>query len=233
MLTHVKAERMLIGGSLVPSESGHWDESVNPATEEVLGRAPAATKADVDKAVAAAEMAWPQWAEMSVGERSSIFMTLAQKLEEHADELLHVEVADTGNTITPMRGDVKMAIDTIKYFTGLGYEIKGESVPATSQNLHFSIREPYGIVGKIVPFNHPIMFAVTRSMPALVAGNAVVIKPAETSPLSTLILAEIAQSVFPGGRLQYNYGCRSGRGRCDREASEDQAPGIHRFGSDG
>jgi acyl-CoA reductase-like NAD-dependent aldehyde dehydrogenase len=199
MLTRVKAERMLIGGSLVESVGQQWDDSVNPATEEVIGRAPSATKADVDKAVAAAEAAWPAWAAMSVNERSEILMILAKKLEEHAEELLRVEVADTGNTITPMRGDVRMAIETLKYFAGLGYEIKGESVPATPQNLHFTIREPYGVVGKIVPFNHPIMFAVSRAVPALVAGNAVIVKPAETSPLSTLILAEIAQSVFPAG----------------------------------
>ena len=199
MQTRVNAERMLIGGSLVESESQQWDESINPATEEVIGRAPAATKADVDKAVVAAETAWPAWAAMPVGERSEILLSLARKLQERADELLHVEVNDTGNTITPMRGDVRMAIDALKYFTGLGYEIKGESIPATPQNLHFSVREPYGVVGKIVPFNHPIMFAVSRAVPALVAGNAVIVKPAETSPLSTLILAEIVQSTLPPG----------------------------------
>jgi len=190
---------MLIGGSLVESESGQWDDSINPATEEVIGRAPASTRRDVDRAVVAAEEAWPAWAAKTVSERSEILLALARGLEDRADELLGVEVADTGSTITPMRGDVRMAIDALKYFAGLGYEIKGESIPATPQNLHFSIREPYGVVGKIVPFNHPIMFAVSRAIPALVAGNAVIVKPAETSPLSTLILAEIAQSVFPAG----------------------------------
>lgn len=195
----IESERMLIGGELVASSSAQWDDSVNPATEETIGRAPAADKADVERAVVAAEQAWPKWAAMTVDERSAILLTLADKLNQRADELLRIEVADTGNTITPMRGDVKMAIDSLKYFAGLGYEIKGESVPATPDHLHFSVREPYGVVGKIVPFNHPILFAVSRSAPALIAGNAVIVKPAETSPLSTLVLAEIARDVFPPG----------------------------------
>jgi acyl-CoA reductase-like NAD-dependent aldehyde dehydrogenase len=129
MLTRVKAERMLIGGSLVESVGQQWDDSVNPATEEVIGRAPSATKADVDKAVTAAEAAWPAWAAMSVNERSEILMILAKKLEEHAEELLRVEVADTGNTITPMRGDVRMAVETLKYFAGLGTKLKARAFP--------------------------------------------------------------------------------------------------------
>ncbi|MHC0054721.1 aldehyde dehydrogenase family protein [Actibacterium sp. D379-3] len=195
----IKQDLMLIGGALVGSSDGKWDLSVNPANEEVIGRSPAATKEDVDRAVAAADAAFPAWAAMTVDERSAILMTFADRIAERADELLEVEVLDTGNTITPMRGDVNWAIKSLKYYIGLGLEMKGESVPATPGNLHFSVREPYGVVGKILPFNHPVMFAVSRTAPALVAGNTVVVKPAETSPLSTLILAEIAKDVFPAG----------------------------------
>jgi len=193
------AERMLIDGQLVESVDKEWDDSVNPATEETIGRSPRAKKADMARAVDAADRAWPKWAAMSVNERAEILTEFASKLHSRADEVLRVEVADTGNTITPMRGDVSVAIESVKYFAGLGREIKGESVPATPDNLHFSIREPYGVVGRIVPFNHPVLFAVSRSAPALIAGNSIVIKPSETSPLSTLVLAEIAQEVFPPG----------------------------------
>lgn len=193
------ADRMLIGGELVASESAQWDDSRNPADEEVIGRSPAGTAKDVARAVAAAEAAWPAWAERGPAERGAVLRELGRRLSERAEELLRVEVADTGNTIKPMRGDVKFAVDGLDYYAGLGYELKGHTVPSTPRNLHFSLREPYGVVARIVPFNHPVMFAVARTAAALVAGNAVVVKPPETSPLSALVLSEIAREVFPAG----------------------------------
>lgn len=195
----VKSELMLIGGQLVGSSAGKWDLSTNPATEEVIGRSPAATREDVDRAVAAGEAAFPAWAALTADERGKLLLRFAEKIEERSEELLEAEVLDTGNTITPMRGDVNWAVKSLRYYVGLGMELKGETVPASKGNLHFSVREPYGVVGKILPFNHPVMFAVSRSAPALVAGNTVVVKPAETSPLSTLILAEIAKDALPPG----------------------------------
>lgn len=194
-----KACRMLIGGELVESESGGWDESLNPANEEVIGRAPAATAADVAKAVDAAENAWPGWAALGVNERAQVLRNFAARLMERADELLRVEVIDTGNTIGPMRGDVRMGVDSLNYYAGLGYELKGQTIPSTPGNLHLTVREPYGVVARIVPFNHPVMFATARTAAALMAGNAVIVKPPETSPLSALVLAEIARDVFPAG----------------------------------
>lgn len=193
------ADRMLIGGELVPSESGAFDESINPATEEVIGRAPAGTARDVDRAVAAAEAAWPAWAERTPYERGEVMRAFGAALAERAGEILRVEVADTGNTITPMRGDVRMAVESLHYYGGLAHELKGETIPATSQNLHLTVREPYGVVARIAPFNHPLMFAVARTAAALAAGNAVVVKPPETSPLSALILAEVAREALPPG----------------------------------
>lgn len=191
--------RMLIGGELVESESGQFDDSINPATEEVIGRAPAATKADVDKAARAAGKAWPEWAAMPVAHRSEILRTFGARLIQRADELLKVEVSDTGNTIGPMRGDVRMGVDSLNYYAGLGYEIKGQTIPSTPGNLHLTLREPYGIVARIVPFNHPVMFATARTAAALMAGNAVIVKPPETSPLSAMVLGDIARDVFPPG----------------------------------
>lgn len=194
-----KADRMLIGGELVHSSSNEFDVSINPATEEEIGRAPRGTAADVDRAVKAGEAAWPAWAALSPLERGNRMRKFGDMLRARAEEFLHLEVADTGNTITPMRGDVGMAIESLEYYAGIAHELKGHTFPAGGENLHVTIREPYGVVVRIVPFNHPLMFAVARTAAALAAGNAVIIKPPETSPLSALLLAEVAQNAFPPG----------------------------------
>ncbi|MBV8630036.1 MAG: aldehyde dehydrogenase family protein [Silvibacterium sp.] len=194
-----KSDRMLIGGELVASASGQWEESINPANEAVIGRVPAGTKADVDRAVEAAKGAWPAWADKSPKERGEIMRGFGEKLRERAAEILAVEVADTGNTVAPMRGDVGHAVDSLNYYAGIAHELKGETIPATPGHLHMTVREPYGIVARIVPFNHPLMFAVARTAAALASGNAVIVKPPETSPLSAMLLAEVARDALPAG----------------------------------
>ena len=194
-----KSDRMLIGGELVHSSSGEFDESINPATEEVIGRSPRGTREDVARAVCAAEEAWPAWAATPPSERGARLRAFGAALKARAEEILHVEVADTGNTITPMRGDVGMAVESVDYYAGLIHELKGQTIPATPDNLHITLREPYGVVARIAPFNHPLMFAVARTAAALAAGNAVVVKPPETSPLSALVLAELAREALPPG----------------------------------
>jgi aldehyde dehydrogenase (NAD+)/betaine-aldehyde dehydrogenase len=190
---------MLIGGELVASESGKWLDSISPATEEPIGRVPAGTAKDVERAVVAAEKAQPAWAELSPTKRAEYLTKLSDGLAARAEEILHVEVMDTGNTIYKMRDDVRKAIDLLKFFAGLGYEVKGQTVPATPKNLHITVREPYGVVGRIIPFNHPINFAASRMAAPLIAGNTIIEKPSEQSPLSAAILAEIAAEVMPPG----------------------------------
>jgi len=190
---------MLIGGKLVASESGRWMESVNPATEEVIGRTPEGTAKDVNLAVEAAEKAQPEWAALPVSKRADYLHKLSDGMAKRADEILRIEVMDTGNTIFKMRDDVGKAIGQLKFFAGLGYEMKGQSVPSTPANMHFTLREPYGVVGRIIPFNHPISFAASRMAAPLIAGNTIVEKPSEQSPLSASILAEIAAEVMPLG----------------------------------
>ncbi|BCH29383.1 NAD/NADP-dependent betaine aldehyde dehydrogenase [Mesorhizobium sp. L-8-10] len=192
-------DRMLIGGELKHSSDGAFDESINPATEEVIGRVPRATAADADAAVRAADASWPAWAELTPLARGRMLRDFGQALRARSDEILRVEVADTGNTITPMRGDVGMAVDSLDYYAGLTHELKGETIPATHENLHLTVREPYGVVVRIAPFNHPLMFAVARTAAALAAGNSVIVKPPETSPLSAMILAEVARETLPAG----------------------------------
>ncbi|MEU4225532.1 aldehyde dehydrogenase family protein [Nonomuraea sp. NPDC026600] len=190
--------RMLIGGELVESRTSNWLESVNPANEEVIGRVPAAGPEDVDAAVRAALGAFDAWAGLSMTERAHALRGYAQRLREEGKRILDVEVRDTGNSIAKLRHDVASAVRGIEYFAGLGTELKGETVPASADALHYSVREPYGVVGRIVPFNHPILFAAKFGAP-LMAGNCVVIKPSEQSPLSATILAEIVRETLPPG----------------------------------
>lgn len=190
---------MLIGGELVESAGRNWIESLNPATEEVIGYVPAGNSADIDRAAAAAMAAYPAWNAMGVEGRAKLLRQLGRRLDERAEEILRVEVADTGNTVSSLEGDVAAAIWSLDYYAGLGYEIKGETIPASPGNIHMTLREPYGVVGRIVPFNHPIMFAVARTAAALMSGNAVVVKPPESSSLSATIYAEICRDVLPPG----------------------------------
>jgi betaine-aldehyde dehydrogenase len=190
---------MYIGGEFVASESGEWMPSVNPATEEVHGRVPAGTVADVDRAVKAAQAAQPDWAARSVLERGAMLRKLGEAMRARADDVLPLEAADTGNTIASLGGDVTLAAGYIDFISGLGMEIKGESVPATPNNIHFTMREPYGVVGRIVPFNHPFLFAGAHLGAPLLAGNAVVLKSPDQSPLSASIMGEICREILPPG----------------------------------
>jgi len=191
--------RMLIGGKLVESLGGQWLDSINPADETIIGRVPLGTEADVEAAVVAAEAAQKLWADLDMRERSQFIHKLADAMVARADEIAHLETRDTGNTIGPMTRDVHTAAERMRLYAGLGYEIKGQTIPATAKGLHITTRVPFGIVGRIIPFNHPVAFAASRLAPALTAGNAIIIKPSEQSPLSACILAELCAEILPPG----------------------------------
>ena len=193
------AGRMLIGGELVESKDGDWLESINPADESPLGRVPMGSAADMTAAVEAAEKAQPAWAALSMAQRAGFIHKLGDAILARTEEIARIESLDTGNTIGPMRRDVNTAVDRMRFAAGLAYEIKGETVPATPGNIHMTIRQPYGVVGRIIPFNHPIGFAASRIAPAIITGNTMVIKPSEQSPLSASILGEICKAVLPPG----------------------------------
>ncbi len=199
MTTHYGDRPMYIGGEFVPSESGAWMDTVNPATGDVHGRVPAGTAADVDRAVQAAAAAQLEWGARSVWERGALLRELAERIRHSADRVLELEAADTGNTIASLGNDITLASGYIDFVAGLGIEIKGESVPATAENIHFTMRQPYGVVGRIVPFNHPFCFAGAHLGAPLIAGNTVVLKSPDQSPLSATVMAEICHEVLPPG----------------------------------
>ena len=191
--------RMLIGGRMVESASGRWLESHNPANLEAIGRVPMADAGDVATAVDAALAAQKDWAARDINQRAALLLKFCDRLQERSDEILALEVADTGNTITPMRNDLVSGLERLRYFVGIAYELKGQSVPSTARNLHFTIREPYGVCARILAFNHPIYFALCGIGAPLMAGNAIILKPSEQSPLSASIFGEVAAEVLPGG----------------------------------
>ena len=119
-----------------------------------------------------------------------------------------------------MTNDVHKAVERMHFYCGLAYELKGMTIPSTPENIHLTLREPYGVVGRIIPFNHPIGFAASRIAPALIAGNTIVVKPSEQAPLSASLLAEICAEVAPPGVINIVTGDRDRRGFGQRPARE-------------
>ncbi|MBM4217457.1 MAG: aldehyde dehydrogenase family protein [Gammaproteobacteria bacterium] len=200
---------MLIDGEMTLGKGGAaglWIDSHDPATVESIGRVPAATAHDVDRAVRAAAKAQIEWAARSVWERATALRALASAIRARGPEILNLEARDTGNTIGKLQADVQIAAGYLEYFAGLASELKGETIPATAKGLHLTLREPYGVVARIVPFNHPFMFAAAHLAAPLMAGNAVVVKTPETSPLTGSMLGELCQAVLPAGLVNILHG---------------------------
>ncbi|AHG64178.1 aldehyde dehydrogenase family protein [Advenella mimigardefordensis] len=193
--------RMLIEGQLSESLGGKWITCISPSTGADIGKVPDGTTGDVERAVSAAQSAQTNWAALSVAQRAHYLLKLADALAASTDELLAIEVASTGNSITGMKGDISSCIERLRYFAGLGYELQGNTIPESSNKLNLTLREPYGVVGRIVAFNHPLAMAVHGIASPLVAGNTVILKPSEQCPLSATLLGEIASKVLPAGVL--------------------------------
>lgn len=183
-----------------------------PADGSVLAEVQDATDEDVGRAVDAARRAAPAWAALAPGDRAALVVAFASAVADHADELARLDARNGGHPIRWTRFGVLKGAETLRYFAGLALEAGGRTVPATADHLHLTVREPYGVVGVITAYNHPTMFATARTGAALVAGNTVVVKPAEQTPLSALRLAEIAARVLPPGVFNVVAGrARAGR----------------------
>jgi betaine-aldehyde dehydrogenase len=187
------------GGQWHQPKSGRHVDSINPGTGESLGLVADASAADVDAAVAAAKAAFDQWKNMLPLERAKLLRRIASVLREHAEELAMIDAADCGNPFTEMVSDANVAASQMEFFAGLVTEMKGSSIPMGPDVMNFSVREPYGVVGRIIPFNHPFMFCAGKSAAPLAAGNTVVMKPPEQAPLSSLRLTELLDGILPPG----------------------------------
>ncbi|MCL3817653.1 aldehyde dehydrogenase family protein [Aeromicrobium wangtongii] len=190
---------MSIGGRWVGAVSGARIDCIDPTTEELLGTVPAGGPPDAVLAVQAAWEAQGAWRAMGWTRRAGMLRDLAAAIGEHAEELALLDVLDSGNPIAGMRADIQSAMAEINYFAGLAGQTHGVSTPTDAARVSFTQREPYGVVLRIVPFNHPFKFASGKSAAALAAGNAVIVKPGEETSMSAIALAEIAESVLPPG----------------------------------
>ncbi|GAA0712081.1 aldehyde dehydrogenase family protein [Dactylosporangium roseum] len=189
--------------------SGTWQEGQSgrrlavhePATGVLLGQVPDATAADVAAAYASAKRAQVGWARMAPSERGKLLHRVADAIEGSLEDLARLEATDSGNPVTAMRRDVAKGAEIFRHMAGLGYLLKGEVIPISTEGLHYTRRYPYGVVARIVAFNHPFLFACGRVASALVAGNAVLLKPSEHTPFAALALARITQDILPPGVL--------------------------------
>jgi aldehyde dehydrogenase (NAD+) len=202
---NVAPGRLYIGGQWVESLSGSTFPTLNPATEEPLTVIAEGRAEDIDRAVQAARQAFESgpWAKMSGTDRGRILWKIGDLLEARVAEIAEIETLDSGKTITESsRVDVPMAADCFRYFAGWASKIEGETVPVRAPCFNYTLREPLGVVGQIIPWNFPILLAAWKVAPALAAGNTIVLKPAEQTPLSALRLAQVAEEAgLPPGVL--------------------------------
>lgn len=190
---------MLIGGEVVGALGGESFETSSPADGRRLGSVPFAQKEDVERAVEAAKDAFPAWKETPLVERAARIRELIGVLKEHAEELGILDAIDCGNPVKAMIGDVGMACAWLEYQAGVAMEVKGQTLPSMNRNWLLTRREPYGVVGRIVPYNHPILFMIGKIGAPVMMGNTLVMKGPEQAPLSSLYMADLIKDVFPPG----------------------------------
>jgi aldehyde dehydrogenase (NAD+) len=193
--------QLFIGGTFSDAADERTIPVHNPHDGSHLTDVALAGAADVDRAVVAAQRAFPGWSRTSPGERGRLLLKLADAIEANADELARLETLNTGHPIRDSRGlDVPRTAATFRYFGGMADKFEGSVIPVEPGFLDYVVHEPIGVVGQIVPWNFPLMFTSWKMGPALAAGNTVVLKPSEITPLSTLRIAELMAEVgFPDG----------------------------------
>lgn len=198
------AHNLLIGGKRVPAQSGRYFETVNPATERVIAQIAEGDAADVDAAVRAARAALNgDWGRMRASERGGLLLKFADLIRQHQEELIALESVDSGKPVSAIRRqDMPAVLDTLTYYAGWADKIAGQVIPTREDALTYTVREPVGVVGAIVPWNFPLMIGMWKIAPALACGCTVVLKPAELTSLTALRIGELAlEAGLPAGVL--------------------------------
>jgi betaine-aldehyde dehydrogenase len=190
-----------IDGEFVDAADGATEEVTNPANGEAIAEMPLSNEEDVNRAVAAAKRAFDSWSTTTPGERATALLKLADLIEEHADELADLESADAGKPRQAFLDDeIPFGADNLRFFAGAGRTMQGSAAGEYVEGrTSFIRREPVGVVGQITPWNYPLMMAIWKIGPALAAGCTIVLKPAETTPISAIKLAQLASEVLPNG----------------------------------
>ena len=189
----------LIGGELRQAVSGRVLEARDPSSGALLAHVPRCDAEDVEAAVRAGEAALPEWRAMHPLERAKLVRQLADALEADGDRLGLIDTLDGGSPLHVMRADVDVAVAALRYFAGLALELRGQTIPAGHDAVNYTIRQPYGLVARLVAFNHPLMFTVFKLAAPLVAGNVTMVKPSEHSSLSAVAICRHLQEIFPPG----------------------------------
>ena len=201
----VRQTRLWIGNEWVEGSSGETFSDRNPATGEIIAEVVSGNAADVDRAVQSARSAFrsPGWRRMDPHKRARLLWTLADLLEANADEIAEMETRDNGKPYFESRKvDMPSIVENFRYFAGIADKLEGQTIPVSGPNFTYTMRDPIGVVGCIVPWNFPLSLAAWKVAPALACGNTVVLKPAEETPLTALRLGELAaEAGFPPGVL--------------------------------
>ncbi|HEY7114128.1 MAG TPA: gamma-aminobutyraldehyde dehydrogenase [Thermoanaerobaculia bacterium] len=196
----MKTYANFVDGKMTPGVTGAEAAVVAPATEEAIAKVPNGTAQDVDRAVDAAASAFEKWVDTTPAERSLMLLKLADRIEGHAEELAQLEASNVGKPIALARAELPFLVDNLRFFAGACRCLEGKAAGEYLAGYTSIIRrEPVGVVASIAPWNYPLMMAIWKVGPALAAGNTVVLKPSENTPLTSLRLAELAADIFPPG----------------------------------
>ncbi|MFE9565330.1 gamma-aminobutyraldehyde dehydrogenase [Streptomyces sp. NPDC006487] len=201
MTTELRRLRNYIGGEFKDAADGRTTEVVNPATGEAYATAPLSGQADVDAAMAAAAAAFPAWRDATPSERQKALLKIADAFEARADELVATESENTGKPLgLTASEELPPMVDQIRFFAGAARLLEGRSAGEYMEGMTSIVRrEPVGVCAQVAPWNYPMMMAVWKFAPAIAAGNTVVLKPSDTTPASTILMAEIIGSILPKG----------------------------------
>jgi aldehyde dehydrogenase (NAD+) len=218
----IDSHDLLIDGRRVPAASGRYFETLDPATEQPIARVAAGDAADIDAAVRAARAALQgPWGRMRASERGELLLRFADRIRAHAEQLIELESLDAGKPVSAIRRqDLPAVLDTLTYYAGWADKVNGQVIPARTDALTYTVREPIGVVGVIVPWNFPLMIAMWKIAPALACGCTIVLKPAELTPLTALRLGELAlEAGIPPGVLNVvpGFGATAGAALVDHD----------------
>ena len=198
-----------IGGQWLAPVDGHYMDNLTPVTGEVFTRVPRSTAADIELALDAAHAAKDSWGKTSAAERAMILNRIADRMEENLEALAVAETWENGKAIREtLAADIPLAIDHFRYFAGVARTQEGRISQLDDNTVAYHFKEPIGVVGQIIPWNFPILMAAWKIAPALAAGNCIVLKPAEQTPASLLVVIELIEDLLPAGVLNVgSYHC--------------------------
>src|SRR5215208_6146421 len=200
-MTETRTLQNFVGGEYVQPADGRTYDLVNPATGEVFSQAPLSSEEDVDRAYRAAERAFQTWRDTTPSERQMAMLRIADAIEERAEEIVRAESENTGKPFgLTMEEEIPAGVDQIRFFAGAARVLEGKSAGEYLEgHTSFVRREPIGVIGQVTPWNYPMMMAIWKFAPAIAAGNTIVMKPSDTTPVSTVMMAEIASEFLPEG----------------------------------